>query len=71
LIGSGDQEQIFCELREAVGLLRGRLHRIVELVVRAWPAQCELELRPQHREWGAQLVACVRHELPLVFERGF
>ena len=70
LIRSRDQKQVLCQVRQPFRLLRRRAQRLLELIVRARPAQRELELRAQQRQRCTQLVARVGDEAPFVLERG-
>jgi hypothetical protein len=70
LVGARDQEQVLGEPNETVRLLRRGAERVLELLSRAGAPERELELRLQQSERRAQLVARIRHEPPLVLDRG-
>ena len=64
-----DHEQILGQPDQAVGLLPRRLKRGPELLGRAATPQRQVDLGPENRERGAQLVARVGHEGALPRER--
>ncbi len=68
LIGPGDEEQIVGQPRQALRLFGGRAESALELLARAWTAQCELELRLEQRKRRPQLVAGIRDEPALTFD---
>ena len=70
LVRSRDHQQVLGELREPVDLLDGRAKRGAQLLGRAARAPRELELGPQGRQRGAQLVAGVGDEDALALQRG-
>ena len=69
MVRSRDDEEIFGEAHEPVGLLRGRSHRSFELGVTPRLPERELELRLEEGERRAQLVARVGDETAFAFER--
>src|SRR5439155_23975217 len=68
-LGACDQEQVVCELAQAIDRLRRRLDRVAQLLGSTCVAQRELELGPQEGEWRAQLMSRVGDEVPFPLER--
>ena len=71
LVGAGDEEEVRGERAQAVGLLRRRSQRVLELGAGPRMAERQLELGLEQRERRPQLVAGVGDEPPLVLEGGF
>ena len=68
-VASGEEQEIVGEVRESSHLVGRVLDGVVELRGSALWSSCELELRLEHRERCAQLVARIRDKRPLSFER--
>ena len=65
VVGAGEHEQVLGQPHEPLDLLRGRAQRVLQLWLRARPAQRQLELGAEGSERRPQLVARVRDEAPL------
>ena len=69
-IGAGQEEQVLGQLGEPVDLMGGMLHRLRQLFLATAGAAGQLQLGPQDRQGGAQLVTRVGDEVLLAREAG-
>ena len=68
-VRAGDEEEILCQLRESVDVLRPAAHRFPQLVDGVCLPERHLELGAQERQRRPQFVTGVGDEVPLALKR--